>query len=768
MSFAFWLGLALCCLQGPGINQTRNKAMFEPEPYSSASLIRFANGLTIDINAKITNDQVPITRFWLVHFSGPVRQEWLEKLKELGLDPVCYIAYQTVVVKTKSKLSKDQIPIANLAQVDWVGPFLPECKLAPELRRRRSRLKPKRPLVVAFWPGEEQTDIKDKIVRFQLGRGNFSIGQFAQRDEVAWIQEAEVFAPFNRNVQWVLQTGWSPVVPDPLQGRRIWEKGIRGQGMIVGLFDSGINTEHDMFRDPNLPLERPGIYPTHRKIVAYKIFKDASFGDVGAVFYHGSGVAGTLAGNDAVCGNLSDLDGIAPEARIYFLDIASASGKYIYSDNLTEMLDSIRLGLGLGERIHHLSASIGTNDYLGYYRLADASLDAVSWQDKKFFAVWAAGNNGGGRYQVGHPACAKNCLTVGGCGNGIRSNRIYSLSSAGPTRDERIKPNIVAPAESVWTVWGGGINAYSVRDGTSFAAPAACGALALLRQYLKEGWFPAGYPNPSRAITAPSSALMRALALCATDTNVGTETIPDIRIGWGRLNLSQIMHFPDDTIRWTFVDETLGLETGQFDEYEVTIERRTPMRVVLAWTDTAAAPAAQIALVNDLNLELISPDNNRYRGNQLSRGGSIPNPSIWDERNVEEVFYLARPLAGVWKIRVYARNIYTFRQPYALVIKGNVTGITPAISEITGKSEPGLLRQSIANLNFSEMIIPANAQLKVYDANGRLATAISRRGRDGGSWRFTDENGRRLRTGVYFYQLYQSGRIQTGKIILVK
>ncbi|MEO0020374.1 MAG: S8 family serine peptidase [candidate division WOR-3 bacterium] len=766
MNFAFWLGLALCSLSGPGINLTKNKARFEPEPYSSASLIRFANGITIDINSKITTDQLPITKYWLVHFSRPLRQEWLEVLRKLGFEPVCYIAYQTVVARAKYKMNYDEVKrwlAGILGQVDWVGPFLPEYKLAPELRRHGLRRKPTGPLTVAFWPGETEACL-------QLGMGNFSVGQFAEREEVAWIQEAEVFAPFNRDVQWVLQSGWSPVVPDPIQGRRVWEKGIRGQGMIIGLFDSGINTEHDMFRDPNLPLEAPGVYPDHRKIVAYKLYKEAAFGDVGAVYYHGSGVAGTLAGNDAVCGNLSDLDGIAPEARIYFLDIATASGNYIYSDNLTEMLDSVRLGLGLGEPVRQISGSVGTSDYLGYYRLADATLDAVSWQDKKFLAVWAAGNSGGGRYKLGHPGCAKNCLTVGGCGNGTRSNLIYSLSSAGPTRDERIKPNIVAPAESISTVWGAGVNTYWVRDGTSFAAPAACGALALLRQYLKEGWFPFGYPDPSRAINAPSSALMRALALCATDTNVGAETIPDIRIGWGRLNLSQIMHFPDDSVCWTFVDETIGIETGQFDEYQVTIERRKPLRVVLAWTDTAGAPAAQIALVNDLNLELISPDNNRYRGNQLFKGASIPNPGVWDERNVEEVFYLPRPLTGVWRIRVYARNIYTFRQPYALVVKGNVGGITPGVDENPTKSLPiNNLEQNIVNPKFSGMKIPVGTQLKVWTVNGRLVALINNYNQSELRWRFTDKNGERLPAGVYFYQLSQfPGKIQTGKITLVK
>ncbi|MGQ9707504.1 MAG: S8 family serine peptidase [bacterium] len=763
MNLAFWLGLVLLGIHGPGINQTRKAAEFNPEPYSSASVIRFANGISIDI---IRDQDTKISkgvRYWLIHFSVPVCQWLLDGLRNLNLEPVGYIAYQTVVVRANAGLMSE---VKSRLPIDWFGPFLPEYKLSPELKRiQRSRSKVQRPLAVAFWDRRIQPAI------FAVSDLKWLI----ESDDVAWVQEADVFEPFNRDVQWVLQTGWNPVVPDPIRGRKVWEKGIRGQGIIVGLFDSGINTEHDMFRDPNLPLSEPGVYPNHRKIVAYKLYRGADFGDVGAVNYHGSAVCGTLAGNDGVCGNLSDLDGIAPEARIYFLDIASASGKYIYSDNLTEMLDSMRLGRGLFQPIRQISGSVGTSDYLGYYRLAEASVDAVCWQDRKFFVVWGAGNSGGAMYKIGHPAGAKNCLTVGGCGNGVRSNLIYLNSSAGPTRDGRIKPNVVAPAESIWTVWGAGINAYSVRGGTSFAAPAACGALALLRQYLSEGWFPSGQPDPRRKIVAPSSALMRALAISATDTNVGTETIPDVRAGWGRLNLSQIMHFPEDSVTWTFVDETLGLESGRFDEYEVTIDRRTPMRVVLAWTDTAAAPTAQIALVNDLNLELISPDDNRYRGNQLLRGQSVPNPINWDERNVEEVCQLNRPLPGVYKIRIYARNIYTVRQPYALVIKASVAGMSPAVSE--QKSQPsGHPWFNHGGRSFlvggrgvaSGLMVPDGARLKLWTVNGRLAADINGFHLSQGFWQFTDEREQPLPAGVYFYQLSLPDRTYGGKLLFVK
>jgi len=768
----FWLGLILSLLFSaqPELKKTKNRAEFQPEPYSSAGTIRFANRITVDINQPPVADFSNF-RYYLIHLSQPVRQNWLAQLKKLHFTPIGYLAYQTVIARFDPlsdtggvEISAGQIEekiaaIKKILPVDWLGPFLPEFKLAPELRRRKKAEE----LVVAFWE-------KGPALNFSCYDYHSCIRLLdsLQNDEsVSWIQTRSRFSLFNRNVQWVLQTGWDSVVPDPIQGRRIWSKGITGQGMIVGLFDSGINTEHDMFYDPFVPISAPGIYPEHRKIVAYKLYHNAAFGDASATGYHGSAVAGTLAGNDSVNGNLSQFDGIAPKARIYFLDIGTASGGYEISDDFTELLDSVRLSRGLPEPVRQVSGSFGTMDFLSYYRLADATVDAVCWQDKSFLVIWAAGNAGGVRYRLGHPSCAKNALTVGGTGNGIRANRPYSASSAGPTRDERIKPNLVAPAESIYTVYGGGINAYRLREGTSFASPAVSGALTLLRQYLKEGWYPSGEPDPHRSIDNPSSALLRALAICATDTNVLPETIPDNRIGWGRLNLSRIMHFPDHPVYWAFVDETTGLATGEYDEYEFRVESRQPLSVVLTWTDTAGAPNAEIAIVNDLNLELESPDLNRYRGNQFIRGQSVPNPTNWDERNVEEVIIINRPLTGTWKARIYARNVFTALQPYALVIKGPVVN-APALTEAPPILKPKYYSNKIVNGHKTAITIPARNRLRVWSIDGTLVAELSASTETPRLWHLTGNNRKKLPAGVYLYQLIGDRGIQTGRITLIK
>lgn len=762
MTLILWLRLAIIVFIGAGIgiNKTEKAASFPPEPYAAADEIRFANGVVLKVTPEVGNSKSTTTPYWLVRFSQPISQEMLHHLRSVGFEPLCYIAYQTVVIRNSNKRSPvDLLPQLKNCHADWVGPFLPEYKVSPEVQQA-SKIEE---ISFTLWPG----------AKLPSNLSNLSVHQLAEINEVSWIQRRHRFEPFNCDVQWVIQTGWDSLGPigQNRDFRRFWSAGLRGQGMVVGLFDSGINTEHDMFRDPRLPLEAPGIYLNHRKIVAYKLFRTAAFGDPSAVVYHGSAVAGTLAGNDSATGNLSDLDGISPDARIYFLDIATASGQYLLDDDMTEMLDSIRLSRGMPEPIRQVSGSFGSMDNTGYYLLPEATLDAVCWRDKKFLVIWAAGNGAGTQYRIGHPAVAKNCLTVGGSGNGVMSNLVYSLSSAGPTRDLRVKPNVLAPADSIFTVYGAGINTYRVREGTSFAAPAVSGAITILRQYLKEGWYPTGQPDPQRSFPDPSSALMRAFAISAADTNVGEGAIPGNRIGWGRMNLSRIMHLPDDSTAIAFVDETTGLATGEFDEYEVVLNRREPLFITLTWTDTAASPAAAIAIVNDLNLEAISPDGNRYRGNQLSSNQSIPNPTAWDERNVEEVIRIARPLIGVWKIRVYARNVYTSRQPYALVIRGGINGLPPGTTEKSKPSEgtfPPTFYQSLSNPGFSFLPVGRNAVMQVWTPDGRLVAKVNSQNQEL-RWHFTNNFGEKLPAGVYIYRIEYGDQNQySGKFVLIK
>lgn len=752
---------------------------FEPEPYGSCRLVRFANGLELDTRSELGVNPGSVLEagtYWLLNCQAPIRRDWLSELSRHGLEPVCYVAYQNLVCRAGR--SQEAQALLNLPYLYWLGPHPPAAKLAPELLTLSGRHE----LVLALWPDEPLEPAVEAILVaggqvLGLGRGTvrFRLDAEAARDlaglrSVSWVQKTDPVEPFNSEAQWVLQTGWQPAIPDPVAGRPVWRKGIRGQGMVVGLFDSGINTEHDAFCDPQFPLFAPGIYPRHRKIAAYKLYGRAEFGDAGGANYHGSGVAATAVGNDSVCGDYSKADGMAPDARVYFVDIATSNGGYVYDDDMTALLDSVRLSRGMNEPVRQVSGSFGSVAYLGQYRLMDATVDAVTWLDKSFFVIWAAGNEGGTEHHIAHPACAKNCLTVGATLNGTESNRVAEFSSWGPTRDDRIKPNIVAPGRSVTTVHGPSPFAYSSRSGTSLAAPAASGALLLLRQYLRDGWYPHGIPDTAHSLPTLSAALLRAFAIAATDVDIDTAPVPNGAVGWGQLNLSNLLHFSGDSVVVRFWDDTFGLATGQFREYHVDVLERKPLRIVLAWTDTAAAPEALVALVNDLDLEVTSPDLNSYRGNQFLNGQSRTNPSTRDERNVEEVVLVNRPLTGRWTIRVRARNVFARYQPYATMVRGSVEPI-PAIasdSHLPSWAAPVPARL-VSRANPLRIRVAPGASIDVVTPAGSVAATLHPAADGKVEWFGTDARGRDLAAGVYFYRVTRPGaRGPLGRILVLR
>ena len=248
-------GLALLLLVPGLLAGTGIVSSFAPEPYAEARVFRFANGTNID--TRMAPLPGPAARMesgtvWLIHLTGPVQSEWLAELRNTGAEPVCYLAYQTVVCR----LWRDA-PASDfraLPFVDWLGPHPAAAKLAPELLSpspHSSFLSPLSSLfVLSVWPGEDPNsvaaaitgigadvaDVTGRSLRFRLDASR--LPEIAALAPVAWIQEYSPAQSYNSDVQWVMQVGWRPERPDEVSGRRIWAHGIRGQNMVVGLFDS--------------------------------------------------------------------------------------------------------------------------------------------------------------------------------------------------------------------------------------------------------------------------------------------------------------------------------------------------------------------------------------------------------------------------------------------------------------------------------------------------------------------------------------------------
>jgi len=205
------------------------------------------------------------------------------------------------------------------------------------------------------------------------------------------------------------------------------------------------------------------------------------------------------------------------------------------------------------------------------------------------------------------------------------------------------------------------------------ATPTANGTVGLLRCYLQEGYYPTGAPVNGDRLGYISSALLRSMAMASADPNVGSYTVPSYNIGWGRIDADSVLYFAGDTRKLIITDDTIGIATGEYKEQQFRVTSAIPLRVCLAWTDTAAAPSANPTLVNDLDLILRTPSFTFYKGNEYTGGQSEPNPAGRDSINVEECVRVNAPDTGVWSIRVSANNVATAsRQSFAWTVTGAV------------------------------------------------------------------------------------------------
>lgn len=291
------------------------------------------------------------------------------------------------------------------------------------------------------------------------------------------------------------------------------------------------------------------------------------------------------------------------------------------------------------------------------------------------------------------------------------------FSSQGPTADSRLKPDIVAPGmvfsatSDASTAINKGCCDISNNDkvlsnndddnctvdegwptfGTSFSSPIAVGAATLVRQYFTDGFLKTGKSDDSEGFT-PSNALLKAVIIAGarplTGEIVGMGSSfellqpPSFEQGWGRIMLEDSLWFEGDLRRTLVLDDVpnpspsnplLAAEPPPYplakeamatgDEHSWYLPVPLPdavMKVALVWTDPAAAPGASLALVNDLDLELIPPAGDHYLGNKEYDGFGFSQPSWKDQRdklNNLEVVTIKAPESGWWQVKVSASSV---------------------------------------------------------------------------------------------------------------
>lgn len=484
------------------------------------------------------------------------------------------------------------------------------------------------------------------------------LDRLAQIEDVRWIEEIAEDVDDNVNAATTNQSGTAGTAP-------VWNQGLNGQGQIIGVMDNGpADTAHCYFQDPvdNTPSF------SHRKVVSLRNANGDSAGG------HATFVAGCAAGDDVNNPGTAARRGAAWAAR---LAIANRQDLSLYSGTAS-LLSELTAQAAAGATIHTNSwheNNVDSSNQAIYSQTA-VDTDTFIWNNEDHLVLGSAGNNG---EEQGAPGTAKNAICVAAAQADPNEMSIGD-GNPGPTADGRSKPDLVGvgcsiQSATVSTTCGTGPRSACA---TSYSTPHIAGAAALVRQYYTEGWYPTGTPEPSRAFT-PSGALLKATLLNSTRNMTGvTDGFPGPTQGWGIIRLDDALPFPGDPISIRVWDtrNVDGLATGETAEHHVDVATNTQrLKVTLVWTDPPSAANSTTGLVNDLDLEVVSPDGTQtFLGNDFASGVSTTGGTADSTDNTEMVL-INSPAPGDWTIRVAgtAVNVGAPGQGYALVASADLT-----------------------------------------------------------------------------------------------
>ena len=426
---------------------------------------------------------------------------------------------------------------------------------------------------------------------------------------------------------------------------------------------------------------------------------------------HGTHVSGSALGDGHSATMGGAIQGTAPAAKLVLQSLLEAGG-----------------GLGgLPADLHDLfeppydndGARVHTNSWGGTtpglpYDASANEIDDVVWNRPDLVICFAAGNDGTDANHngivdagsVGSQSAAKNCITVGASESNrpkfeptygtywpsdfpvdpVSSDRqandpdgMVAFSSRGPTKEQRFKPDVVAPGTCILSTLSRHVVTASTDfgtssdplfffdSGTSMATPLVAGCVAVLRETLVKN-----------GMAKPSAALVKALLINGAVVLPGqygpseAGASPNNNSGWGRVDLAGSVIIPGPNPNGGFGDGD-PLKQGDDTTIVVTIpkgsgkgvaggqapEDVTPtgvgvtFKMTLVWSDPPGA-----ALQNDLDLIVIA-------ANGQERHGNMGTSKKFDRRNnVEQVLWHNMP-AGDAKLIVRAHRITQFAQPWA-------------------------------------------------------------------------------------------------------
>ncbi len=628
---------------------------------------------------------------YIVQFVTQPLEEYRQAIKEAGGRVFIYVADHAHIVQMDEKTAEK---VAGFPFVRWVGHYEPGYKIDHELLpalATRNLEERKYNVMVLERGGKMHRRAAERIeqsggvvhnmieegFRLEATLDASQLMDIASSPDILYI---DPWFPPENDMDIVRTTGGANNI-EALTG-------YRGEGVRAEVMDNGLRQTHADFQSGSPPL-------IHNS------------SNTNETTNHGTSTYGIVFGRGTA--NAAGR-GLLPEAQGIFADYDFLANRYTHTARLGQppynaVFQSNSWGNGLTVNYTTISAELDDIIFINDILLLQSQSNTGTRSSRP-------------------QAWSKNVVSVGGIYhyNNVNNadDRWAGGASIGPAADGRIKPDLANYYDAIFASSFNSNTSYtSTFGGTSAATPITAGHFGIFYQM----WHNSAFDNP----TGPTVFESRPRAMTAKAVMVNTAMqwdmspdATDIRRenqGFGRVSLANLYALREKML---IVDESVPLENLETRSFIVNVAPGStdPLKITMAYTDPMGNPAVIPARINDLDLKVTAPDGTVYWGNQgLSGRGmwSVPGGSPSKVDTVENVF-IETPMAGVWRIDVFAAEINQDARPE-----------TPGVTD----ADFALAASGISRVSPTSAPVSVEGRALTVDGRGVMGAAITITGSGG-------------------------------------
>ena len=663
---------------------------------------------------------------YLVQFMGPVKRNWLARVRGAGGEPRELYRDFTYIVRANAKALAR---IEALPFVRWTGHLPYEARVSRTLRDGKAKQLPRTHLRTGVYTVQAFDAAQLPGIATAAKRLGMSVLSRSPAARTVVVRSEKSLDQRSRQVQTLatvhgvkfirarpIKRTSNDVAPQfmgvPATASASGVGALSGRGEIVAVCDTGLDTGDPATIHPDFAGRIHAIksYPITQDFATDVYNAGADDGPADLDSGHGTHVAGSAVGSGkaSVGVTAKPVRGLAHRAKLVFQAVEqemwwkptvppAERERYVLAGIPNDVGQLFAWAYGKGARVH--SNSWGGGGPGDYDEQCD-QLDRFVWTHPEFCVVVASGNDGtdkdgDGRINlksVTSPGTAKNCITIGAC-ESLRPefdaetygswwsadypvapyrrapmaddpDQVVAFSSRGPTDDGRIKPDVLAPGTFI----------LSTRSSSIASNNSGWRAFPASRKY-----FYMGGTSMATPLAAGAGACVReyyrtkrkhrnpSAALVKATLVAGAKRLPGtVAVGAVADNHQGFGRIDLAAVldaRTIYTDIAPGLETGAMSTASVrVVSGAARLRVAMAYSDYPGP-----TLVNNLNLIVTTPDGRKVTAS--TEGSAGPSLAL-DNRNNVEVVEVASPAGGTWRIDVVGANVPQGPQAFALVILG--------------------------------------------------------------------------------------------------